>query len=240
MYIAMDRKPEDGCELQTASCGRTGVMLQLKVVKTMQEEAELQEEEGNNNNGLKQVMIQLTQPWESTGWLIFADSYFASVKAAIELKRRGFRFIGVIKTATRHFPKALLENKELSGRRRDQYGVHAKDVHGNPELMAYVWVDKDRRYFLSSCSSMADGTPIKRERWRQTTRDRSTRPVLVHITIPQPQATQIYYEVCGKIDRLTNTIVIVKTHFVLSVALKHTTGVYEFTCQYWVYALMHC
>ena len=33
MYIAIDRKPENGCEVQNAACGVSGVMLQLLLVK---------------------------------------------------------------------------------------------------------------------------------------------------------------------------------------------------------------
>ncbi|KAI2492991.1 Transposase IS4 [Fragilaria crotonensis] len=39
MYVAIDRKPENGCEIQCASCGASGIMLRLKLVKTAEEEA---------------------------------------------------------------------------------------------------------------------------------------------------------------------------------------------------------
>ena len=32
-YIAIDRKPENGCEIQNLACGESGVMLRLKLVK---------------------------------------------------------------------------------------------------------------------------------------------------------------------------------------------------------------
>ncbi|KAI2512652.1 Transposase IS4 [Fragilaria crotonensis] len=32
-YVAIDRKPENGCEIQNAACGMSGVMLRLKLVK---------------------------------------------------------------------------------------------------------------------------------------------------------------------------------------------------------------
>jgi hypothetical protein len=32
-YVAIDRKPENGCEIQNAACGCSGIMLRLKVVK---------------------------------------------------------------------------------------------------------------------------------------------------------------------------------------------------------------
>jgi len=34
MFIAMDRKPEDGCEIQNVCDGKSGIMLQLHIVKS--------------------------------------------------------------------------------------------------------------------------------------------------------------------------------------------------------------
>ena len=34
MYVAMDRKPEDGLEIQNACCAHSGIMYQIKLVKT--------------------------------------------------------------------------------------------------------------------------------------------------------------------------------------------------------------
>ena len=38
MYIAIDRKPENGCEIQNSCCGRSGIMMRLKLVKTAKEQ----------------------------------------------------------------------------------------------------------------------------------------------------------------------------------------------------------
>ncbi len=40
MYVAIDRKPEDGMEVQNASCGHSNIMMQLKLVKTASANAE--------------------------------------------------------------------------------------------------------------------------------------------------------------------------------------------------------
>ena len=34
MCIAIDQNPENGCEIQNSACGRSGVMLRLRLVKT--------------------------------------------------------------------------------------------------------------------------------------------------------------------------------------------------------------
>ena len=40
MYVAIDRKPEDGLEIQNAACAHSGIMYQLKIVKTAESNAE--------------------------------------------------------------------------------------------------------------------------------------------------------------------------------------------------------
>ena len=121
----------------------TGVMIQLKLVKTSVEEAnEPEEEDGALNHGTK-VLLRLVRPWLRTDRLVCADSYFASVQTAKELLRVGLRFIGVVKTATRMFPMAHLASKELSDR-GDRYGVICNNENNNnAELLAFVWVDRD-------------------------------------------------------------------------------------------------
>jgi hypothetical protein len=37
-YVAIDRKPENSCEIQNAACGKTGIMMELHVVKGPAEE----------------------------------------------------------------------------------------------------------------------------------------------------------------------------------------------------------
>ncbi len=34
-YVALDRKPENGCELKTAACGRSGIILRIEIVSSV-------------------------------------------------------------------------------------------------------------------------------------------------------------------------------------------------------------
>ena len=34
MYVDIDRKPESGCEIQSACCGQSGVMIRIHMVKS--------------------------------------------------------------------------------------------------------------------------------------------------------------------------------------------------------------
>ena len=207
MFVSMERKPEDGCEIQNCCCGRTGIMIQLKLVKTKLEQDSLDNDEEdeieNNNNTLNhgtQVLLKLVKPWFHTNRVVCADSYFASVQTARELLRVNTKFIGVVKTATREFPMAHLSSREL-GERGDRYGLLSLDSDNVPAMLAFVWMDRDRRYFISSCSSLQEGQPMVRERWRQLVSDLTTPPEKVELTIPQTACSDIYFAACGKIDQ---------------------------------------
>lgn len=47
MFIAMDRKPEDGCEIQNSCCGFVGILMRLKLVKSLAEEGGGDKEDAN-------------------------------------------------------------------------------------------------------------------------------------------------------------------------------------------------
>jgi Transposase IS4 len=94
--VAIDRKPENGCEIQNCACGATGVMLQLKIVKCNKlEEANLIENEYGLLHGTA-VLKQLIRPWFYTQRIVCADSFFASVGCAEELLCHQTRFTGVV------------------------------------------------------------------------------------------------------------------------------------------------
>jgi hypothetical protein len=75
--------------------------------------------------------------------IVCADSYFAFVVTAVELKRIGLRFIGVVKSATRRYPMAYLSQLEMTSRGEWKGLVTNGISDGSCELMAFVWVDQD-------------------------------------------------------------------------------------------------
>jgi hypothetical protein len=199
-YIAIDRKPEFGCEIQNSCCGRSGIMMRLKLVKTMEEQLTHAQPGDDGLLHGTAVLKYLVLPWARTDRIVCADSYFASVGTLKELKRIGLRFIGVVKTATRQFPQAYLSTLEMrqQGERR---GLVARDENGTPSMLAFCWMDRDRRYFISSASSLQPGRAYTRHRWRQVSDELNAAPERVELEIPQPQAAELYYDACGMIDR---------------------------------------
>jgi Transposase IS4 len=80
-YVPIDRNPENGCELQNSTCGQSGVMLQLKLVVSAEDDAASVTDDAEMFHGTR-VLAELVSPWAGSGRLVFADSYFSSVQAA--------------------------------------------------------------------------------------------------------------------------------------------------------------
>ena len=146
------------------------------------------------------VLVELARPWANTDRVVVADSYFASVQAALRLKAMGLRFIGTVKTATRGFPMHYLQRVLLPGGKGDHKALLHTDPESGNALLAYVWADRDRRYFISTCSSCTPGRQIQRKRWRQRDPTPNADPEVEQVLINQPEAGEIYYSGCGKID----------------------------------------
>jgi Transposase IS4 len=119
--------------------------------------------------------------------------------AAMQLYSKHFRFIGVVKTATRQYPKAYLSTIEMPNRGAVSGLIRSTD---GPELLAFVYCDRDRHYFISTCSNIAGGDPIQRVRLRQLEPiETNEEPQHEFITHNCPQVAQLYYSACGKIDQ---------------------------------------
>jgi len=157
-------------------------------------------EENGYNHGCN-VLHDLVEPWANTGRCVVGDSYFASVQAALRLFVIGLRFIGVIKTATTGYPMAYLGRVVLPDGKGDKHGLITRDEDTGCQLLAFVWSDRDRRYFISTCSSLADGTTIERTRWRQIDMAPNAEPVRKDLTVPQPRACEQCYSACSNIDQ---------------------------------------
>ena len=80
--------------------------------------------------------------------------------------------------------------------------------NGAPTIMAYVWMYRDRRYFISNASSLQDGKDYSIIRWRQPdlpdedfggfNNEEAERQEL---TVSQPKCSEIYYNTCAEIDQ---------------------------------------
>jgi Transposase IS4 len=76
-------------------------MLRLKLVTAAGYESAHAEADSSGQLRGTKVPKELVLPWDRTGRIVAADTYFASVESAEDLYKAGLRFIGAVKTATR-------------------------------------------------------------------------------------------------------------------------------------------
>ncbi len=202
MYVAIDRKPENGLEIQNLCCAGSGVMMRLKLVKSAKERAREEDMDGDDEaqelHGTK-VLLELLEPWASTKRrIVCADSYFASVRAAVRLDEINFGFQGPIKTATTGFPMKALG--EVAFKDRGEVAALVAEVQG-VDMAAVAWLDRNRYYFISTAFGIKQGTDINRRRLRQEAAVESDEaPIMQELTITQPQLTEVYYKANDSID----------------------------------------
>ena len=111
----------------------------------------------------------------------------------------GFRFIGVVKTAHRGYPLQYLGSLQLAER-----GSMAAVVseHDDVYLTAFVWCDRERRYFISTADGIALGQSYQRKRMRQVQPVESNLPPeVVDLEVVQPKGAEVYYSTCAAIDQ---------------------------------------
>ena len=139
--------------------------------------------------------------WFVSNAIFCEGSYFASVGAVKELYWNGLRFIGVVKTASRGFPTAFPTSVELD-QCGDSFTLASDSANElDPAMAAFVWMDRERRYFIAMVRALLEGMPYTRCRWRQVSQDRNAPLELVTMTIKQPQIAEVYYNTCGAIGR---------------------------------------
>ena len=132
--------------------------MRFRIVKSVKNEED-QKYDRDNLPRITKLMKELVMPWADTDRVVCADSYFTSVPDDEELWKHGLRFIGVIKIATRKFPMTYLSNIELYNRGY-MSGLLTRPVdRTKPVLGDFVWIYRNRRYFIFTGGLMDKGRP---------------------------------------------------------------------------------
>ena len=143
------RKPEGvGVEIRTALACDSQIMLRLEIQESKEDMATKPFISPEVKSGTACV-LRLVLPWHNTGRIIYGDSAFASVSTAMNLRQRGLHFIGLVKTAHRHFPKQYFNtlNKPI----RSGESVYLKSKPNNTtDLTAVGWWDKQIKTFVAT------------------------------------------------------------------------------------------
>ena len=133
-------------------------MMRLRIVKYAKNEEEYKDDRDNLPHGTK-VLKGLVIIWDHTYKIVCAESYFASVTAAEELRKHVIFFIGVIKTAMRKFLMAHLSNIDLQDR-GDMSGLLTRPVDRTKSVLGdFAWMDRNKWSFIFTGESIERGWP---------------------------------------------------------------------------------
>ena len=156
-------------------------------------------------------LLRLTSNYMGQHHIVVADSAFASVKSASALhSNRGMGFIGLVKTATRLFPKSYLSEHPLPTRGahvtlqatvQPQLGAPAGSSPTN--VMAVAWNDNKRKLIIASAGVSAEGPPALKDRWRfpvgaEVPRDNGL--FYFKKEVPRPHVVKDYFDNANAID----------------------------------------
>ena len=108
----------------------------------------------------------------------------------------GTRFIGVVKTATTGYPMGYLSSKPMA-QIGDHYSMLCKSDNGGKDMMALLWVDREKRYFIATANSRHPRQMIYHERWRRV--GNVTKKAITETRITD--AFQTYFSAASQIDR---------------------------------------
>jgi hypothetical protein len=197
------RKPKGvGMEIKNLCDVDSNVMLKLEIVA---DKKEMSERDYSAALGAgTALLLRLTKEYSGTGRVVIADSAFASVKSAVELKKKhGLDFIGLVKTASRKFPKQYFTDLDMKVRGDHVVLVAMED---DVNLMAVSWNEgkKDKttekivkKNIISTCGTTLAGQAHKKRRW-QVHEDGTISKVT--IDIKRPRVTEEYFTGAQAID----------------------------------------
>ena len=153
------RKPQGiGAELKAAADGESGAILRIEVQEgaAAMANAKYMKKPDTGQPWYAQhtaITLRLVEPWFGTGRTIIGDSAFASLRTCVALLEYGLFFIGIVKTASKMFPKGWFSQWEKSkpARGSHMYLKTAVEI-GNVlhAIMAVGWKCKMVKTFISS------------------------------------------------------------------------------------------
>ena len=217
------RKPEGvGAECKALADGETGIIIQLDIleVKEAMSQKEFQQEYGAGCA----VILRMMKPWRNTHRVVIADSAFASMKTLMALwcLYKTF-FIGIVKTATIHYPIRLLkdwfaveERRRLNDRTitRGQWHVLTSTFRnrfpnrnmlafdGDYPVMALCWADKKAKTIIANWGSTLRCSDDSVRLRSRTEVDDSGHYITIHEnrSVMQPEVIDFMFRYFGLID----------------------------------------
>lgn len=196
--VKEERKPKRvGMEFKNMACATSGIMMALEIVACGDEMQRRKYcDEYTSGAGTSLLMrLSETAGIKGSGRVAVADSAFASVQSATELRNRmGVHLIGLVKTATKKFPHQYFEEQPQLP--QGEF-VALTAINKGVNLRALSWHDKKRKNLIATCGTTLDGEPHKKKRWRNFNNGKTE---YFTASIPRPNIVETYFDAAQHID----------------------------------------
>ena len=182
------RKPRPiGTEIKNLADSRSKINLVLE--KNENKDIMACKEGVDEHGATTACTLRLTTPYHGSGRVVFGDSWFGSIKTAVELKKVGLHSTLMVKTAHKKFPKELFvaEGPVTKGETKFMF----QESEG---LIAAKYQDKKLKQLVSTFATSLPGNP-RLKKSRRTGEVQS---------IPRPKIFADYCEYAGAIDNFNH------------------------------------
>lgn len=194
--VSMPEKPESmGTEINVL-CDGLGIILYIEVEESP---AEMQKKSYGGVGELsgKAILRRLAGRYSGSGRTVVADSRFASVPAAVELKEEhNLDFVGLVKTAHKQFPLDVLRTH--TPEHQGQSIAYTTTI-GRVDLTACGYYDLKQMSFISTCKGSGAGNPAIR-RYTEQTLDSDGQLKHVDVMVPRPALVERYFSHSNAVD----------------------------------------
>lgn len=109
------RKPKGtGVELKAVCDYMSSIMMQLEIYEGALHQSQKKYEDQYGSGTA--VTLRMTSPWHGKAHIVVADSAFSCVATAVALKQNGTYFVGIVKTASKMYPKQFMQSHHFEER----------------------------------------------------------------------------------------------------------------------------
>ena len=193
----IERKPKGiGVELKAVCDCMSSIMMQLEICEGALRQSQKKYEDQYGSGTA--VTLRMTSSWHGKAHIVVGDSAFSSVATAVALKQNGTYFVGIVKTASKMYPKQFMQTHHFEER-----GAHialSATVQCN-KVFAVSWLDGKRKDLVSTCGTTLPASPAQRTRQQvvvSSTSGVKTRPYIRYT--PRCNIVASFFDNFHKID----------------------------------------
>jgi hypothetical protein len=197
MRTKIIRKPDT--ELKSITDAHTGILLGVELMEGS--ERQKQKKYHTHFGESTAVLLRLVEPYVSSERTVVADSAFSSVKLLELLHIRGLYFMGMVKRASKRYPKKSLEDWYKKGQPRGTFKTLQSNTNDGSPMYAMCWADRTSKTIISNRGTTLPGSDSVRLRSKVVVNSHGEYETRKYKrAIPRPHMIEIFFSAFSTIN----------------------------------------